>query len=417
MKYTALLSLLVVTAASLFAQKTAAQEMTIGDNCRKLSIPQPVGLKAGAKTLSAFTGKPLLITFWNTHCVDATEFLPKLDTLQRTAKGRFNVLLVAVEKAAAVRKAFKEQELLKELNFPLLAGDTVLWKAFPHHMEPHIVWVSAKGTVQAITGSKQVTPKNLEAFTAGQSLSLPLKKETSDTNVFFSFTPLMVNDYERTKDKLLYYSYIGGQRSGIMSGSSGAFYDADKGVVRTHAQNLTIKHLYKLAYKNRHNFHNSRVLLPEGEETDTVLKKHYCVDIILHDTSIRKAYRCLQAELDRYFEWKSSAEMRKIRVWVIRGKPAQEALAAQKEPIEMYEQKGRLIVRGVRLPTLFQSWNLDTKTLLPVVDETGFKGTVNMELPAELKDKEALQKALKQYGLELIEEEREMEVIVVRKGD
>lgn len=51
---------------------------------------------------------------------------------------------------------------------------------------------------------------------------------------------------------------------------------------------------------------------------------------------------------------------------------------------------------------------------LPIIDETGYKGNVDMIINAKLNDMSSLRKDLKRYNLDLIEGERVINMLVIR---
>jgi hypothetical protein len=53
----------------------------------------------------------------------------------------------------------------------------------------------------------------------------------------------------------------------------------------------------------------------------------------------------------------------------------------------------------------------------PVVDETGYKGNVDINLDAKLSSVDDLRKALKVYDLDLIEKKQDIEVLVIRDAN
>ena len=50
----------------------------------------------------------------------------------------------------------------------------------------------------------------------------------------------------------------------------------------------------------------------------------------------------------------------------------------------------------------------------PVVDETGYKSRIDMSFDANMNDVSSIRTALKKYNLDLIEAQREVEVLVIR---
>jgi hypothetical protein len=51
----------------------------------------------------------------------------------------------------------------------------------------------------------------------------------------------------------------------------------------------------------------------------------------------------------------------------------------------------------------------------PIVDETGYKGAIDIELNGDLKNPGVLQEEFKRYGFELTIQDRLLEMLVLRK--
>ena len=406
---------LIIASAIFLSTALHAQGLGKGEKIKDVNLPQMINYKKSRASLSEFNAQPLLITFWNTHCSEGVEFLPRLAAMQKQLKNKFNVLVVAYENQQTVERAFKEKKLLTGIHLPVMVEDSVLKVNFPHRSEPHMVWIDRHGIVQAITADDLVNEKNLSLFINGQKLNLPLKKESMDPNIYYSLTPLMVNDYENTKAKLLCNSYLGGYREGIMSGFTVARYDKEENVVRIQAQNNSPLRLYKLAYKKFTDFHDTRIILEDNNDSyKELLRERFCYDLILKDTSPQKAYAFMIQDLDRHFGLKSSLEKRKIKVLVLKRTSLVDKLKSKSNnPPDSYAINGRFIAHGIKLETWLRNLNANSEFSLQLVNETGYKERIDLEITADFKNISSVRNSISVYDLDLVEEEREMEVIVL----
>ena len=393
------------------------QEITIGQSIPYAGSFLILNSKQPSTTLARFKGKPLLLNFWNTHCSVGLEYLAKLDSIRRSMHNELQVILITGESADIVNAVWANKKILHNIRLPVIVEDTMLRKLFPHRIEPHLVWISRDGIIQAITGYEEGTIKNLTAFVQNQKVQLPQKKEVADPDIFFSLTPLMVNEYEKNKNKLFTYSYLGAYRPGIFSGSTVARYMEADSTVRIHAQNISAYRLYELAYKQFQFFHQSRFVL-EGN-ADSIIKamaNSYCYDLIIKDSSKEKAYNFMRQDLDRYFGLSGSFEKRKIKVLVLRRTSAIDKLKAlQQGQPDKYITRDSIVWRNIKWRYFIET-EFNEPSLLPyhVIDETGYSGKVNISIVSSLNDWKAVNESLKKFDLSLALEERWLDTIVLK---
>ncbi|MBA2499259.1 MAG: DUF3738 domain-containing protein [Chitinophagaceae bacterium] len=363
-----------------------------------------------------FLKKPLLIVFWNSDCEVSNKFLTKLDSINLQMKNRMNVLVITGFSDRKIKDAFAYKTIIKNIQVPVVAGDTFFHKKFPHRFQPHVVWVNNFGIISGITGHEEVTTENLKLFISKATLNLPLKEDIMDPDILFSLTPLMVNEYQKNKNKLVVYSYIGGPRSGILSGSNKAIYNNIDSVLRINSRNADFKKLYYIAFDQYGAFHNNRYLIEgKGLLNDPRFNDLYCYDLILKDTSKKKIYRFMQQDLDRFFNITTSLETRPMEVLVLKRLTTTDKIAAKSNtPADSYATTDSLYWRNIRLYFFVEWLNEISAMPYPVIDETGYKGKADFSLPNQLKNWMQINKALNIHGLELVLETRPLEVIIFK---
>jgi thiol-disulfide isomerase/thioredoxin len=395
---------------------STSQEITIHDHVPQMDSLRLLNHKDTFTALSEFNQKPLLLTFWNTKCGVGLQFLPKLDSLQKEYPS-VQVLLVDHEPGEVVDAAFKNKKLLRHITLPVVVADTMLHKVFfPHRSEPHLVWIDKNGIVQAITGHMEATPRNMLLFSTGQRLSLTLKKEIMDPKIYFSITPLISNEYDKNKVKLLNYSYLGKYRPGIYNGATAAHYNPDEGTTTIKATNTSLYSLYKLAYVGLQTFHNSRIIATNISKEMT--GNLYCYELVMKDTSEAHAYHCMRQDLDRTFGITSNIENRKIDVLVLKRTSAKDKLrskALNGSQSDSYFTGDKYIIKYGWLGGILEYLVSSNKSPFHIMDETGYNNRVDMVMDVDFQDLEKVRNSLKKYGLDLVKEERELEVIILKK--
>lgn len=401
-----------------------AQGIQIGEKCPDIEINRIINYSSEKAKLSDFKGKPLLIDFWFSTCTACIESFPKLDSFRNIFENKLQILLVNHESEEKVRMIFKKVKLISGIKLPTVVNDSILRLLFPHNSAPHEIWIDKNGFVQAITGQESVTKENLIVFSEGDSLNLPLKKDNLE---YSNLQPLIKS---ANGDSLIQYSCLTQFQPGI-SGSLGIIPPMifNKNRIQVRGINISIKELYKLAYnkwKRGKNFHVDRVILEIPDmKLDKLAQfnktKKYCYDLIMSDTSETKALRYMREEIDKFFDIKSTLEKRKVKCLVLQMISPTKQFAARSVVTRgaIYNSAGKLIVDNVELIDLIENtlnYGNDPWAPFQLIDESGFKGKVDLVLPSKFTNLSDVNKSLHQFAFELIEEEREMDVIILRNN-
>ncbi|KIA96218.1 hypothetical protein OC25_03830 [Pedobacter kyungheensis] len=197
-------------------QKTVP--LKIGDRLTDLEFTAHSGRRINIQEL--YTRGPLIIDFWATWCVPCLKEIRYTDSLSRKFPGRFSVLLVSMQDRENI-KAFLDRPANKDLIHlapNMLSGDTLFNQLFPHRSIPHNIWIDTQGTVRAVTGSEDITEKNILDFAANlPMLKVRGKKENLD---FKRGEPFHLGDSTFTYRSIV-SPYIEGLPSGQLSSQKG----------------------------------------------------------------------------------------------------------------------------------------------------------------------------------------------------
>lgn len=394
-----------------------AQTLIVGSTLPEVSLTQIIRYKRTSAQLSDFRGKPLLLCFWNTTCSAGISFLPTLDSVQKRWKEKMEVLVVTNESQATIKQAFEDKGLLRHVALPVVVGNSTLRQLFPHRTEPHMVWVNSRGIVSAITGHNEITFSTLQSFIDDKIMTLPVKSETLDDTVYFSMKPLFEIGDAKGEKNMLVYSFLGGYREGVLPRSHLPYFDKDKGQSFIKAMNISLIRLFQMAHVGLQPLHPSRVIIEEAALNEREKEDLYCYELIIKDSSRQKALNIMISELDRAFGIESAFEKRRIKVFVLKRTSEIDKLKATgTEARDIYFKDGIQYVRNASWRGLKDIiFNHPARLAHYVVDETGYSGNVNMELVFDGKDLSYLHASLKKYDLELIEEEKEIAVLILKK--
>jgi thiol-disulfide isomerase/thioredoxin len=176
----------------------------------------------------------IILDFFATWCTACIRSLPRLDSLQKQFGNRLQIIIVANESSQKIEAFRKRSTQLGNCTLPIITGDSIFKKLFPHISIPHEVWIDNNGIVKAITSDEEVNEANIRSMLAGKALQLPLKKDWID---FDHRLPI-------PQQNLLFRSLITARIEGI-GGKEGMIYSDDSTTKRYFYINRPVRLLYK----------------------------------------------------------------------------------------------------------------------------------------------------------------------------
>ncbi len=400
-------------------------ELKIGDQVPDILIDKIINNDKRSIRTSDYKDKLLVLDFWDTYCTVCIASMPKLDSLQRVFGDQIKLLSVTYQPEEMISKFFKTSRFLNERNPPVnrasVVDDRILRSYFRYETNPHVVWIN-KGKVVAITGGEYITKTNIQALLDGKAVDWVLKTERFDSSTpFVTLNPL----WQDASDSPYYgYSVLTGQATGVPEeGSIHFIQDTVNHHTRVAIFNQDIFTTYRMLLFNTRsdeynmkifyiNTHPSRTILDVkdpsritykkeyGEYTDWFKKNALCYEQVkrgLVDKTFMAslAIQDLNSRLGLYVRY----ERRKVKclVFVKTNKPVTDT---------------RDIEKGGAVILSFLINNLDSNAKYPpAIDETGFTGGLNFQSTDGTIA--GLRKEMQRHNLDLIEAEREIEVMVI----
>jgi thiol-disulfide isomerase/thioredoxin len=377
--------------------------------------------------LSDFKGKIILLDFWATWCSSCIHSFPKLDSLQKKFNGQLQILLVNTkhtrDDANKVKGFYSNWRMKygKSLALPTVVEDIKLEKLFPHKSIPHYVWIGKDGIVKAITTSYEVTSENIQTIIQYGEINLPLKFDI-DTD-----RPLFSGEY-LPEDHMVYYSILlKGSIPGLASGGrikkNG---NTTNGVLLS---NRPLLQLYQNVYSQLRpdlswstnslflEVHDSSELMFEKSTLSKDEWEHqnlYTLDLIVPDSEAQLLYKIILETLNLYSGYNCTIEKRKLKCLVLIRTSLKDKIGTKGGKIEsrLFENANPYLT-NTPISHLIGRIAYEEYIKLPVIDGTNYPGKIDIQLSSDFKDPELVKKELKKYDLDLIEEEREIEVFVI----
>jgi thiol-disulfide isomerase/thioredoxin len=195
--------------------KSNAQEikpLTIGDKVPDAVIKNIYNYPALQSSISAFNNKLLILNFMATNCISCLKALPRFASLQNEYGDKIQIVLVTNQSAEKIKTFLR---LRPEVKLPIVSGDSVLSKLFPHTFISHEVWIK-EGVVKAITYADYVNKTNIETILSDKKINWPVKRDMAE---FDYSKPLLRPEADLPEDNLsknlLFFSHsLYGRHSG-----------------------------------------------------------------------------------------------------------------------------------------------------------------------------------------------------------
>lgn len=414
--------------ALLFLQTSAQQKaLKIGDVIPEKVWMTPLSVaNAPQKTmeLDKDRDKLILLDFWATWCGSCLKNFPKMEALEKQFEGKLKVLPVTGEDLATLNKFFASKNGQRFKNLISVAGDPFLSKIFPHYAIPFIVWIK-DGKVLNTTDASQVTADNIQEILQGKKSSVETVLQIGRDR------PLMLAeqfDLEK-KTTLVNYALLSKGRIKAIAPGSGFHRNNDGVVYGRQWTNISLMNIYRgIAYelfeKENTPFSEKRLVNlvknPEAidftitHEDDPVDDRLYNFEFIVPQNKADQLYPNMLKALNEFSGYSALIEKQRTKCLVMKKTGASDDLKTKGGTVVSNLVKTTVILRNAPLEHLIVYLNVNNQfTDLNVIDETGYTDNVDLNL-GTVKDLAELKKALQKYGLTLIEEERDLSMLVVR---
>jgi len=409
-------------------QPREIKPLKIGDTIPEEAWYMPlqfVGLGVGKSTitLNQYRGKLIILDFWATWCSACMAAMPRVHQLQEQFNGQVQVLPITYEGMDKVLPLMEKNEILQKLRISSVVADTLFKQLFLHRVLPHYVWITADGRYYTATSAEQVTTENITKLLQQKSVGLRPKIDLGREGYTFLDEGLLRHN------SILSYGLLFRQRfEGLPTGHQ-IQMDKQGNVLGISSTNLPLVELYeqaalKLFPKYGEKYHPHRKIV-EVRERDRVVKD-YTRPHAFNDTEDQysyfsrggadqySAYGQMLAHLNRYTAYNGQLTKRRVRCLVLKRTGNINRVAKQHngDKNSLFPDGG---VKRADYPLAYLVSAIGNLKFndLPVIDQTGYQGNIDLFFPAMPQSLQDLNDVLAGYHLKLSQEIRPLLMLVV----
>ncbi|MBD1385888.1 TlpA family protein disulfide reductase [Mucilaginibacter rigui] len=423
---------IILSAINLFCGLIKAQTnmpppagLKIGDQVPNFTI-NTINHKSTPPKLSAFKGKIVILDFWATWCSPCVGMISKMDSLQTQFAGSIQFIPVTSQSEKIVTSFLARYNRNRPLKneLPEVAGDVELRKLFPHFSLPHYVWIDPNGIVAAITDEKSVTAENIKDLLAKKNIDLSVK---TDIRVPYKRDkPLFVGANGGEGSAFIYHSLIAGYTPGLPLGWYMPLADSNKmeKVTMVNGEPLT---LFQLAYRDKGRFNRNRVQVLSKDSmiimchaNEPVMewfkKNSFCYDLFLPAKMAKHKFSIFKEDLRRLFpDYEATVQKQTRRYLALQRTSTVDKLKSTGGEQEWIQDQFGMTLHYQNFTRFY--WELDnyffSLSPIPLVDETGIKGAIDIKLEANMSNVASLNKALANYDLRIVEKTGDIDILVI----
>jgi thiol-disulfide isomerase/thioredoxin len=392
------------------------QALKIGDTIPKAVWNLPLKVVNNQKgkdiiTLNDYKGKLIILHFWATWCPSCIEALPKMMHLQDSFNDRIQILPITFQSKDITNTFLQKNHIGKLLTLPVIIGDTILSKVFPHKLISHLVWIDTLGVLKATTWSEYAKNENIQAVLNNQHLDWTMKKDMLSFDKNLSL--LTFSDNGAPLPTTIFYSGFTSHLNGV-NPTAGTSIDSLKNSIRYYNINSTVAALCVTAWGKP---------LPElspkqyiylnkasrFKRTDSISREDwnrlytYCYDAVMPISYNQEQFvPLLREDLKRIMRVEGFFEKSKVRCLVI-------------ETLNDGKSKNVKSAKSILLSEFI--WYLNNKvTSFPyAINDTGNENLRTDLLRKPYKDFQSLAIELEKDGLKATFQDREIDSFIIKE--
>lgn len=362
-------------------------------------------------------GKPTILEFFGEHCIVCFKMLPKLDTLFGDFRDSVSFVLLG-EDNEQLPRTFELYKRKYRISLDLMCNPK-LYSKFKPPYQPYFAWIDEKGVIIGYSGPFLVSEKNIRLFlnkeydfladsNAGKLISI------DNREIFMEKDVIVQTSFFKTKDSILYSSPI--------------VLKVEHSNPQVRYVNVRLRELCFIAWFGRQAWMRGepeyeetwpKVLIDGDEEFEVMMNKK--ISYSMRFDSFRPTtylQEFLINDIERTFNIKGSLEFREMPCWIVTTDDSSRYFMrskADESKALMKETYGGIYVRATPFPEVLRVIESKTKPNLPLIDESGVRWPIDINISAIMTDWDDVVSALRKIGINVKQGRRIMRVLVIRQ--
>ena len=428
----------------LFSTKGFCQVKGIqtGEKCPDIALSSIINFKTDHAKISDFKGKLLRFDFWATWCAPCVSMIPVIDSLQKEFDEKIQILSVTDQDVSTVTAFLNNIKRYKGISMPSVTNDEALRSLFPHVEIPHYVWLNEDSKVIAITGADQLTAEVIRNFLDKKGTTIKEKEDKFKS--IPGNAPMFVTGNEIISDNSIHFEKIANSdllfHSVLTAYSDGFGCEQETDSGRITCKNSSVGDLYRMA-ASKYSLINLGLNSTLWESNNESVKrmsdsaavvhsktraeindwlKHYtyCYELKFPQQMSNERFDLMLLGLNNYFgamyNITGSMERRKIKcLALIKVSKNKMPVAAGTKKIYAIDEY-HLQLKNASVSQLIGLLSMNLDTYPPLVDDTNDTTKIDINLNCSMSDLNSINRALKQYGFQLVEKITERDMIVIK---
>lgn len=382
-------------------------------------------INAPASTISIadYRGKILILDFWSQYCASCIASFPKIDRLAKRYHDDVSIIAVATSKDKDSRdvchKIFNAQKIKYDLRIPC-AFDAQMFEHFDLPAVGYAVVIGRNGEVLTACLANYLTDSVISRIVDGKPVDLPeaptnrqVKEELDKILVTIDSASLLDPQSQVAN-------------SAVLTNRNDAFAKTNRliqlegGGFHLKMFNVPIVNMYRKVVEGKFDNPSFKSVIDrihvETEKAVFSKDSNYCVEIMSKDLKGHIQSDFIRISLDSLLQVKSAYEKHVKKCLVLT--TIDSNLLITKGGIQKSDSKDHLGLQLTNQPMSYLSKVLGNYLgcKLTFIDETHISGNIDIDINLDFRlDKLVrIQEAIKPYGLRLHEEERVIDVLVIR---
>lgn len=395
MKHVIITTVIILTTAISFAQGL----VKIGDKAPKYYFNKIVNATTTELDISDLKGEPTILAFWGTWCAPCIPEMINLGKLQKKFGDKVQIIGVSNDNVQKLR-AF----VLKRPSKIWFASDPSnnLWNIFDLQTAGHAVLIDKMNTIVGVTETEKIDSTVISNLISSNRLELPEDRGTKR---------LAENKDPVKLDTTTLYSFVlqpelKGITPMMKQPRSGPFARRRITIINL-VPDVILRNAYDIAI-------SSRVIYPTKDDSLKSNQNSYCVDFIVSEKDKADLKTLFQNELNKHLPVKAEIQTRVVSCYVLRPIEGRQIHIKQstKSGNEFSFNGLEFGGEGVLIKS-FVSY-LENELNYPVYDATGLTKYYDIEFSRNNIDPmQSTRESLAKLGLELVKDQKEMEVLVI----